>query len=387
VAVRVIHLSNTLFQGHRKYICILITWLVPSVFFGITSPLLGNTNVDLCNLQTLFGVNYQAFLRALVTFYATIYVGIVLLYLFTLRSLRKHMQSLQISSSNSDVCANRCQSNIQMKQLNTISSSPSASACIKTTSTSDLRGSDRDRHVSPLVVETMLTAHDQVNNSKSGSGILQPIASHHLVSHAGGATLIVQGSDTDRLFGNSVSLLRTPVSGQPLTLEPGQAGDTSADNTGLNTFEPAVSDRIVASGIVPHEINLRESTLKSTASQYVLLPMAVEAERKSAKSSIASLASAIVSHCRQYKPTFTSKFEKRATVTVGLIVLILSVCLIPLLVTLGLEAWVPEFMVTRSLRNYMAYLAVLNSFFNPLLYCFRVKEFRCSFLPPAQSRR
>jgi hypothetical protein len=71
----------------------------------------------------------------------------------------------------------------------------------------------------------------------------------------------------------------------------------------------------------------------------------------------------------------TARREIRALVTVGCLIVLLTVFMLPLLVILFLEASFP-FRFPREPRNYVVFLGALNSLANPVMYFLRIKELR-----------
>lgn len=72
------------------------------------------------------------------------------------------------------------------------------------------------------------------------------------------------------------------------------------------------------------------------------------------------------------------KLEKKATVTVGCILSVLTLCVLPVTVVEALGQ-LNVFVVSGNLRTIVGCILALNSLFNPLLFSVRIEEFRREF--------
>ncbi|XP_072179809.1 adenosine receptor A1-like [Diadema setosum] len=72
--------------------------------------------------------------------------------------------------------------------------------------------------------------------------------------------------------------------------------------------------------------------------------------------------------------------ETRVAITIGVIVCTFAVCWLPLTITLLLSIFCKDSCgVTAEVRGWLGILTLVNSFFNPIIYTARTKEFRDAF--------
>jgi hypothetical protein len=71
-----------------------------------------------------------------------------------------------------------------------------------------------------------------------------------------------------------------------------------------------------------------------------------------------------------------SRYQRRVTTTIGIVIMCYMVCMLPMTVTMAIEGWFGSSNVPRNVRPVVWFLASMNSATNPIIYAFRIKELR-----------
>jgi hypothetical protein len=395
-------LMPCMFGGWRKYGLGLLAWMISLTYYGIIGGTLAVPGeYDACVLEVVFGDNYHTLEVLVVIFMVTIYIVTVVVYLITVVKLQSQNSESGISEEQQLTTGTRgLQTSKYSKRLKRINKSqarriehglvhvlygipglPSSEESVQSSvpvnslqrrilsseesvqSSVPVNSLQRRIHSSEESVQSSVPVIDVGHSDDIGVG-------HHYVIGVGHCDVIGIGHCDVIDVGHSdvICVGHSDVInvGQCDVINVGQCG---VIDVGHNDVIDVGHNGIIGVGHID-VIGVGHSGVIGVGHSAVI---GVE------HSDISDIAQSDVIDVVATKPRRSRRYRSwqvSASVTVGVLLLVLSVCLLPFIVALVTELICGEHVVTQNSRRIVTYLACLNSCANPLIYTWRLSEFQ-----------